>query len=92
MKKKFCTEVIDILNFLGNEYKQQIPIDLLNEIKANIDTSYLKKLSEIEQHKKDDLYMEDTIAMIAFLNLKYWCKTPKIIKELRNTYIQNDRK
>lgn len=85
---KTYTEVFEILNLLGNEYIQKIPIELYNHIESNRD-----KKSIIEYDVDKDILgqniSEDARDMIAYLNLQYWCSQEEK-QELMKQYQQND--
>ena len=88
--KKAYSEVDEFLEILGNDYKSKIPEKLLNYIKEEKDESYKKEISIYvpiyEQH-----LMNETLQIIAFLNLKYWCIDENEKNRLINAYEKNRR-
>ena len=88
--KKAYSEVDEFLEILGNEYKSQIPISLRNYIKKEKDINY-KKGIDLDTPRANQNLMKDTLEIIAFLNLKYWCKDETEKQRLREKYRENEK-
>ena len=88
--QRIYNEVYAILQVLGSEYIDKIPIEtyeyILSQKDDNIQIYYdvNKTIDEQEMSK-------ETVMFIAYLNLKYWCSKDEK-KELLKIYKQNDEK
>ena len=92
MKEDFSnifSEVLDMINYVEQEYKDKIPKSLMEMFYEECNKSYLKKLSNENIEMKDKKYSEDALAIIAYLNLKYWCKDNKEKRKYRDMYFKN---
>jgi len=76
MEEKYVNKVPSELRKLFKEQKKN---DYLPEIKANIPLA-------------DQNLMRKTIAILAMLNLNYWCEDEKEKQDLIQMYSENDRK
>ena len=47
---------------------------------------------DVNQPIKNQNLMDETLAIIAMLNLKYWCDDEEEKKRLINIYLENERK
>lgn len=70
MEPKIYSEVFSILKFLGNEYIDIVPENILDTIKNNMDTSYQPKYT-IDTINREYVHPE-TLAIIAYLNIQFW--------------------
>lgn len=90
LSKDFA-EVLYVLDNIEKKYKEKIPKNVLQIIIDECDKSYL---NELLRNNKDDFltrnYSEETIVIIAYLNLKYWCETNEEKKYYRDMYLKND--
>lgn len=89
--RKAYSEVILFLNLLNENDKAKIPIDLMEFFEKNMDKSYFKEINP-EIDIKDQNLMEETLAIIAMLNLKYWCDDEYEKIELIKKYKENNKK
>ena len=84
------SEVDEFLEQLDDIHKNQIPEKLRKVFKNEKDNTYIKHInSEIpisEQNLK-----EETLGIIALLNLQYWCKDEEEKKKLLERYSENER-
>lgn len=86
--KESYSEVFEIINFLGDEYKKQIPIKLYKFIENNRDKSYKPKFNlenNIESLNENSV-SKKTVAIIAFLNSKYWTQDEETKQKLEKIY------
>ena len=87
--KKAYSEVDEFLETLGSTYKNQIPISLRNYIKSEKDINY-KKYIDLDTPISNQNLMKETLEIIAFLNLKYWCKSEEEKQRLKCIYKKNE--
>ena len=90
-KSKVFSEVDAFLDIIDEEYKNKIPEKLRNLYKENKDKSYTPVYDASIPIEKQSIRKE-TIAMIALLHLNYWCDTEDEKKELRNLFLENEKK
>ncbi|MBP3597509.1 MAG: hypothetical protein J6J60_09005 [Clostridia bacterium] len=86
--KESYSEVFEIINFLGDEYKKQIPKKLYKFIENNRDKSYKPKFNlenNIESLNENSV-SKKTVAIIAFLNSKYWTQDEETKQKLEKIY------
>ncbi len=87
--KETYSEVCEFLELLGAYYINKLPSKLLELFKEN-------KSEEYEPHIKTNIPIkeqslsEDTLAIIAILNLQYWCEDENEIKRLKEVYQKNE--
>ena len=88
---KAYAEVDKILSFMDTAYVEKIPKkmrDLFrNEKLQDYEPNINPKISIDEQNLQKKTY-----AILAMLNLNYWCKDEEEKKELIKLYAENDRK
>ena len=88
--KDIYSEVYAILNMLGKEYINKLPNDIYNIIKEEKSTEYNPVYATTVALDKQDVKKE-TISIIAFLHLNYWCNEEEKIK-LRELFDENEDK
>lgn len=88
--KDIYSEVYAILNMLGKEYINKLPKDIYNIIKEEKYTEYNPVYETTVALDKQDVKKE-TISIIAFLHLNYWCNEDEKIK-LRELFDENEDK
>lgn len=88
--KDIYSEVYAILNMLGKEYINKLPKDIYNIIKEEKSTEYNPVYETTVALDKQDVKKE-TISIIAFLHLNYWCNEDEKIK-LRELFDENEDK
>lgn len=87
---KAYVEILEIINYMGEEYKKKIPTKLLNYFEENKDSNYVYQL---EKHKDKDIqiFSTETIGLLSMIEYKYWTKDNE--KELlTNALIENEKK
>lgn len=88
---KAYAEVDEILSFMDTKYVEKIPKkmrDLFrNEKLQNYEPNIDPKIALDEQNLQKKTY-----AILAMLNLNYWCEDEEEKKELIKLYAENDRK
>ena len=67
------SEIDEFLGLLSEEQRNEIPKKLREFFKEEKDTEYIKNIDRNIPIKEQNL-KEETLAIIALLNLQYWCK------------------
>lgn len=84
------SEIDEFLGLLTKEQINKIPLKLRDFFKEEKDKEYKKQIySEIPI--KDQNLKRETLAIIAMLNLQYWCEDEKEKERLRKIYAQNEK-
>ncbi len=88
---KAYAEVLLILSYMEQKYIDMIPKKLLelfdDEKDKNYQPNIIPNISLAEQNLQ-----RKTLALLAMLNLNYWCEDEKEKQELIAIYAENDRK
>lgn len=84
------SEVNSFLELIGEEMSNKIPLKLRNFFKREMDQNYIPTINTNIPIKEQNLKRK-TIAIIAGLNLQYWCKEDKR-QELLAIYSNNEKK
>lgn len=84
------SEVNKFLELIGEEMKNKIPLKLRNFFKREMDKNYIPTINTHIPIKEQNLKRK-TIAIIAGLNLQYWCKEERK-QELLEKYSNNEKK
>ena len=84
-------EVDNFIECLDLYHKNKVPGDIRKYFKREKSKNY-DKMIDINQPIKDQNLMDETLAIIAMLNLKYWCDDEEEKKRLINIYLENERK
>lgn len=83
-------EVDNFIECLDLYHKNKVPGDIREYFKKEKSKNY-NKMIDINQPIKNQNLMDETLAIIAMLNLKYWCDDEEK-KRLINIYLENERK
>lgn len=84
------SEIDEFLGLLSEEQRNEIPKKLREFFKEEKDTEYIKNIDRNIPIKEQNL-KEETLAIIALLNLQYWCKDEGEKKRLKVIYAQNEQ-
>lgn len=84
------SEVLDILNNIEPEFRAETPKDLLDLFKDECNKCYLDALLSDKTNFLEKNYSKEALSIIAYLNLKYWCKTKEEQKYYRDMYLKNN--
>ena len=84
------SEIDEFLGLLSEEQKNEIPKKLREFFREEKDKDYFKNIDK-DIPIKDQNLKEETLAIIALLNLQYWYKD-KEKKRLQEIYAQNEKK
>lgn len=89
--KQAYAEVDVFLNLLPDNERNKIPEKIINKIREEKDIHYEVNINPDIDIEKQNLKRE-TLAIIAMLNLKYWCDDEEERKRLKKVYEQNQEK
>lgn len=88
---KAYTEVLLILSYMEQKYIDMIPKKLLELFNQEKDKDYQPNINPNISLAEQNLQRK-TLALLAMLNLNYWCEDEKEKQELIAIYAENDRK
>ena len=89
--RKAYSEVDEFIELLDDYEKYQIPDKLIEFFKREKDDKYYKGINPNIPVKNQGL-MEETLAIIALLNLQYWCDDEDEKERLKKVYAENEEK
>lgn len=89
--RRAYSEIDEFLGLLNEEQRNKIPPKLREFFKEEKDKEYFKNIDTNIPIKEQNL-KEETLAIIALLNLKYWCTNDEEKKRLKEIYSQNEKK
>lgn len=84
------SEVDEFLEQLDDIHRNQIPEKLRKFFKNEKDNTYIKHINSAIPISDQNL-KEETLGIIALLNLQYWCKDEEEKKKLLEKYSENER-
>lgn len=85
------TEIDNFIELLDEHKKNKIPQKLREYFKKEKDKEYIKTI-DLNQPIKEQNLKEETLALIAMLNLQYWCEDENEKQRLKTIYSENERK
>lgn len=85
------TEIDNFIELLDEYNKNKIPKKLREYFKKEKDNEYVKNINPNQPIKEQNL-KEETLALIAMLNLQYWCEDENEKQRLRKIYAENENK
>lgn len=88
---KAYSEVYSFLEAIGEEYMDKVPRKIYNHIKENRDMKYTP-IYKKEQRIAESEISKEALALIAGLNLQYWCEDEKEREKLKECYATNAKK
>ena len=89
--KQAYTEIDNFIELLTEEDRNKIPEKLRQFFKEEKDKNYIKKI-DVDIPIKNQNLKEETLALIALLNIKYICNDDKEKDRLTKIYSENDIK
>lgn len=84
------SEIDEFLELLSEERRNEIPEKLREFFKKEKDKEYVKNINTNIPIKDQNL-KEETLAIIALLNLQYWCKDEEEKNRLKAIYAKNEK-
>lgn len=85
------TEIDNFIELLDEEDRNKIPKQLRELFKENKDNNYIKEI-DINNPISEQNLKEETLALIALLNLQYWCTDEQEKLRLKKVYSENEKK
>ncbi len=85
------SEIDTFIELLDEYNKNKIPQKLRLFFKKNKDINYIKEINPNRPIDEQNLKNE-TLALIAMLNLKYWCESEEEKERLKSIYEKNEIK
>ena len=89
--KQAYSEIDEFLDLLDEKKRNEVPSKLREFFKKEKDESYSKGINPNIPIKEQNLRNE-TLALIALLNLQYWCKDENEKERLKQVYASNENK
>ncbi len=89
--KQIYSEIDEFLELLDEKTRDEIPAKLRELFKKEKDVNYHKEINPNISIEEQNLKKE-TLALIALLNLQYWCKDEKEKERLKQVYANNENK
>lgn len=84
------SEVDEFLELISNENRNKIPKKLREFFKEEKDINYIKGINPNVPIKNQEL-KEETLGIIALLNLQYWCEDENEKRRLKEVYAKNEK-
>lgn len=89
--KQTYSEIDEFLELLDEKTRDEVPAKLREFFKKEKDNNYHKDIKPNISIKEQNLKKE-TLALIALLNLQYWCKDENEKERLKKVYTNNENK
>lgn len=89
--KQTYSEIDEFLELLDEKKRNEVPTKLREFFKKEKDNNYHKGIDPNISIKEQNLKKE-TLALIALLNLQYWCKDEKEKERLKQVYASNENR
>lgn len=84
------SEIDEFLGLLTEEQRGKIPRKLREFFKEEKDSNYIKGIkADIPVNQQN--FKEETLAIIALLNLQYWCQDENEKQRLKSIYANNEK-
>ena len=87
--KQAYSEIDEFLSLLDEKTRNEVPSKLREFFKKEKDNNYHKGINPNIPIKEQNLKNE-TLALIALLNLQYWCKDENEKERLKQVYANNE--
>ena len=84
------SEIDEFLGLLTEEQREKIPRKLREFFKEEKDSNYIKGI-KVDIPVNQQNFKEETLAIIALLNLQYWCQDESEKQRLKSIYASNER-
>ena len=89
--RKAYTEIDNFIELLDEYNRNKVPKKLREYFKKEKDNTYTKTINPNIPIKEQNL-KEETLALIAMLNLQYWCEDEEEKRRLKKIYSDNEIK
>ena len=87
--KKSYNEILEIIKYIENNYYEKIPKDLIAFFEENKAENYTF-IYDNNKNLKENKLLDETITLLAILNVNYFQENELHKKELLNLYKQNE--
>lgn len=84
-------EVLCILNQMSEDDVDKIPKEVIERLRQNVSDEYIAKYDSSKSLDEQG-YQNETLAILAMLNLNYWCNNNEEKARLISKYKQNEIK
>lgn len=84
-------EILEILDYMDEEYVSRVPKKLIKVITDNASDTYERHL-DANVPLEEQQISEKTTALLAMLMLNYWCESPEQKQELTDMFNENEKK
>lgn len=84
------SEIDEFLKLLSIEKRNKVPQKLRELFEQEKDSNYIKVIDPIIPIKEQNL-KEETLGIIALLNLQYWCEDETEKERLKKIYSENEK-
>ena len=84
------SEIDEFLELLTEEQREKIPRKLREFFREEKDSNYIKGI-RVDIPVNQQNFKEETLAIIALLNLQYWCQDESEKQRLKSVYASNER-
>lgn len=84
-------EVLCILNQMNEDDVDKIPKEVIESLRQNVSDEYIAKYDSSKSLDEQG-YQNETLAILAMLNLNYWCNNDEEKARLISKYKQNEIK
>lgn len=84
-------EILEILDYMEEEYVSKVPKKLIKVITENASETYERHL-DANVPLEEQQISDKTTALLAMLMLNYWCESPEQKQELTDMFNENERK
>ena len=88
---KAYSEVLEILSYMEQKYVDKIPQKLLDLFNKEKNKDYIPNINPNISLAKQGLQRK-TLALLAMLNLNYWCENEEEKQQMLKMYSENDKK
>jgi len=88
--RRAYSEVDEFINLLTSEQINKLPKQLKELFNEEKDHNYMKGINP-SIPIKDQALMEETLAIIALLNMEFWCEDENEKERLRKVYANNEK-
>lgn len=90
-RRQAYTEIDNFIELLNENNRNKVPKKLRDFFKKEKDNNYTKIIDPNIPIKEQNL-KEETLALIAMLNLQYWCEDEEEKQRLKKIYTDNEIK
>ncbi len=84
------SEIDEFLRLLTEEQREKIPRKLREFFREEKDSNYIKGI-RVDIPVSQQNFKEETLAIIALLNLQYWCQDESEKQRLKSIYASNEK-